>query len=144
LEELPLPCNSVLHRQSNGPCISRPLLGLLRRNLALRMGNNTHCRHLSQRETGTAHCPNAGQLVLAALNRNLNPRRRDCTLPDCYCSGRNAPCFTECWQLKANLFVERFNYMKLLIGYDGSKCADDALDGLKYAGLPRKAETTVL
>src|SRR5215471_6171580 len=34
--------------------------------------------------------------------------------------------------------------MKLLIGYDGSKCADDALDGLKYAGLPRKAETTVL
>lgn len=40
--------------------------------------------------------------------------------------------------------VERFNDMKLLIGYDGSKCADDALDGLKNAGLPRKAETTVL
>jgi nucleotide-binding universal stress UspA family protein len=40
--------------------------------------------------------------------------------------------------------AERFNDMKLLIGYDGSKCADNALDGLKYAGLPRKAETTVL
>ena len=32
-----------------------------RRNLALWMGNNTHCRHLSQRETGTVHCPNAGK-----------------------------------------------------------------------------------
>ena len=58
---------------------------------------------------------------------------------------RNAPCFTECWLLKTNLLAwNGFNDMKLLIGYDGSKCADDALDALKYAGLPRKAETTVL
>jgi nucleotide-binding universal stress UspA family protein len=34
--------------------------------------------------------------------------------------------------------------MKLLIGYDGSTCADAALDDLKYAGLPPKAETIVL
>jgi hypothetical protein len=33
--------------------------------------------------------------------------------------------------------------MKLLIGYGGSKCADDALDGLKYAGLHRKAASGV-
>lgn len=34
--------------------------------------------------------------------------------------------------------------MKLLIGYDGSACADAALDDLKRAGLPLEAEAVVL
>ena len=34
--------------------------------------------------------------------------------------------------------------MKLLIAYDGSKCAEDALDDLARAGLPRAAEALVL
>ena len=34
--------------------------------------------------------------------------------------------------------------MKLLIGYDGSTCADCALDDLRRAGLPREAEAVVL
>ena len=34
--------------------------------------------------------------------------------------------------------------MKLLIAYDGSKCADAALDDLRRAGLPRKMEVLVL
>lgn len=34
--------------------------------------------------------------------------------------------------------------MKILIGYDGSECADAALDDLRRAGLPRKAEARIL
>jgi nucleotide-binding universal stress UspA family protein len=34
--------------------------------------------------------------------------------------------------------------MKILIGYDGSECADAALEDLRRAGLPRKAEAVVL
>lgn len=34
--------------------------------------------------------------------------------------------------------------MKILIAYDGSECAQSALDELKRAGLPRKAEAIVL
>ena len=34
--------------------------------------------------------------------------------------------------------------MKLLIAYDGSKCADSALDDLTHAGLPEDAEALVL
>jgi len=34
--------------------------------------------------------------------------------------------------------------MKILIGYDGSECADAALDDLTNAGLPAKAETYIL
>jgi nucleotide-binding universal stress UspA family protein len=34
--------------------------------------------------------------------------------------------------------------MKILIGYDGSECADAALDDLKRAGLPQSAEARVL
>jgi nucleotide-binding universal stress UspA family protein len=34
--------------------------------------------------------------------------------------------------------------MKLLIGYDGSACAEAALDDLKFAGIPDKAEALVL
>lgn len=34
--------------------------------------------------------------------------------------------------------------MKLLIGYDGSPCADAALDGLRRAGLPREAKAIIL
>jgi len=34
--------------------------------------------------------------------------------------------------------------MKVLIGYDGSGCADAALDDLQRAGLPREAEAVVL
>ena len=33
--------------------------------------------------------------------------------------------------------------MKLLIAYDGSKCADSALDDLTHAGLPAKGEALV-
>jgi nucleotide-binding universal stress UspA family protein len=34
--------------------------------------------------------------------------------------------------------------MKILIAYDGSKCANDALDDLKRAGLPRQAQASVI
>jgi len=34
--------------------------------------------------------------------------------------------------------------MKILIGYDGSGCADAALDDLTHAGLPPAAETHIL
>ncbi|HSE34129.1 MAG TPA: universal stress protein [Pyrinomonadaceae bacterium] len=34
--------------------------------------------------------------------------------------------------------------MKILIGYDGSECADAAIDDLRRAGLPEKAEAQVL
>lgn len=36
------------------------------------------------------------------------------------------------------------NVMKILIGYDGSDCANAALDDLRRAGLPAKAEVVVL
>ena len=32
--------------------------------------------------------------------------------------------------------------MRLLIAYDGSKCADSALDDLKHAGLATEGEAT--
>jgi nucleotide-binding universal stress UspA family protein len=34
--------------------------------------------------------------------------------------------------------------MKILIGYDGSECADASIDDLKRAGLPEKAEAQIL
>lgn len=34
--------------------------------------------------------------------------------------------------------------MKILIGYDGSECADASIDDLKRAGLPEKAEVQIL
>ena len=34
--------------------------------------------------------------------------------------------------------------MKILIAYDGSSCADSALEDLRRAGLPRQSEATVL
>lgn len=34
--------------------------------------------------------------------------------------------------------------MKILIGYDGSECADAALEDLRWAGLPERAEAVVL
>ena len=34
--------------------------------------------------------------------------------------------------------------MKILIGYDGSECADAALDDLTHAGLPATAEAQIL
>ena len=34
--------------------------------------------------------------------------------------------------------------MKILIAYDGSSCADAALDDLRYAGLPRVAEALIM
>jgi nucleotide-binding universal stress UspA family protein len=34
--------------------------------------------------------------------------------------------------------------MKILIGYDGSECADAAIDDLKRAGLPERAEAQIL
>src|SRR5262245_23215103 len=36
------------------------------------------------------------------------------------------------------------NRMKILIGYDGSECADAALDDLRMAGLPSDAQIKVL
>jgi nucleotide-binding universal stress UspA family protein len=36
------------------------------------------------------------------------------------------------------------NKMRLLIGYDGSECANAALDDLQYAGLPQEAEVVIL
>jgi hypothetical protein len=32
--------------------------------------------------------------------------------------------------------------MRILIGYDGSECADAAIDDLRRAGLPREATPT--
>ena len=34
--------------------------------------------------------------------------------------------------------------MKILVGYDGSECADAALDDLARAGLPPSAEVQIL
>src|SRR5262249_37369798 len=34
--------------------------------------------------------------------------------------------------------------MKILIGYDGSECADSALSDLRRAGLPREGEAKIL
>src|SRR5215831_18637145 len=34
--------------------------------------------------------------------------------------------------------------MKILIAYDGSECAESAIDDLKRAGLPRRAEAAAL
>src|ERR1044071_7084545 len=34
--------------------------------------------------------------------------------------------------------------MRLLIGYDGSECANAALDDLRFAGLPTEAEVVIL
>ena len=34
--------------------------------------------------------------------------------------------------------------MKVLIAYDGSECADSALDDLTHAGLPEKGEALVM
>lgn len=34
--------------------------------------------------------------------------------------------------------------MRIIIGYDGSECADAALEDLRYAGLPAKAEALVI
>jgi hypothetical protein len=34
--------------------------------------------------------------------------------------------------------------MKVLIAYDGSSCANAALDDLRYAGLPRAAEVLIM
>jgi len=34
------------------------------------MGNNTHCRHLSQRKTGTLNCPDAVNSFLAAQKQS--------------------------------------------------------------------------
>ena len=34
--------------------------------------------------------------------------------------------------------------MKLLIAYDGSECADSAIDGLRQAGLPDEADAVVI
>jgi hypothetical protein len=34
--------------------------------------------------------------------------------------------------------------MKILIAYDGSSCADSALEDLRQAGLPRQSEAIVL
>jgi len=40
--------------------------------------------------------------------------------------------------------MEDRNRMKILIAYDGSECAESAIDDLKRAGLPRHAEAVVL
>jgi len=40
--------------------------------------------------------------------------------------------------------MENRNRMKILIAYDGSECAESAIDDLKRAGLPRRAEAIVL
>ena len=40
--------------------------------------------------------------------------------------------------------MEDRDRMKILIAYDGSECAESALDDLKRAGLPRRAEAIVL
>ena len=40
--------------------------------------------------------------------------------------------------------MEERNRMKILIAYDGSECAESAIDDLKRAGLPRRAEAIVL
>src|SRR5512145_1901372 len=40
--------------------------------------------------------------------------------------------------------MEDKDRMKILIAYDGSECAESAIDDLKRAGLPRRAEAIVL
>ena len=40
--------------------------------------------------------------------------------------------------------MEERDRMKILIAYDGSECAESAIDDLKRAGLPRRAEAIVL
>ena len=40
--------------------------------------------------------------------------------------------------------MEDRNRMKILIAYDGSEGAESAIDDLKRAGLPRRAEAVVL
>src|SRR6266542_1763553 len=40
--------------------------------------------------------------------------------------------------------MEDRDRMKILIAYDGSECAESAIDDLKRAGLPRRAEAIVL
>jgi len=40
--------------------------------------------------------------------------------------------------------MEERDRMKILIAYDGSECAESAIDDLKRAGLPRRAEAVVL
>src|SRR5262245_36836250 len=40
--------------------------------------------------------------------------------------------------------MQERNRMKILIAYDGSECAESAIDDLKRAGLPRRAEAVVL
>ena len=40
--------------------------------------------------------------------------------------------------------MEDRDLMKILIAYDGSECAESAIDDLKRAGLPRRAEALVL
>ncbi|MCI0524396.1 MAG: universal stress protein [Acidobacteria bacterium] len=40
--------------------------------------------------------------------------------------------------------MEDRDRMKILIAYDGSECAESAIDDLKRAGLPRRAEAVVL
>src|SRR5215468_9890870 len=40
--------------------------------------------------------------------------------------------------------MEERNRMKILIAYDGSECAESAIDDLKRAGLPRRAEAIVM
>jgi nucleotide-binding universal stress UspA family protein len=40
--------------------------------------------------------------------------------------------------------MEERDRMKILIAYDGSACAESAIDDLKQAGLPRRAEAIVL
>ena len=40
--------------------------------------------------------------------------------------------------------MEDKDRMKILIAYDGSECAESAIDDLKRAGLPRRAEDVVL
>jgi nucleotide-binding universal stress UspA family protein len=55
---------------------------------------------------------------------------------------RIAPLFVEHWDFGSKL--RRGTDMKILIGYDGSECADAALDDLMQAGLPANAEAHIL
>jgi nucleotide-binding universal stress UspA family protein len=47
-------------------------------------------------------------------------------------------------QLYADSRGFEVNIMKILIGYDGSDCAEAALDDLRRAGLPETAEAHIL
>jgi nucleotide-binding universal stress UspA family protein len=46
-------------------------------------------------------------------------------------------------KLEGKIMEDR-NRMKILMAYDGSECAESAIDDLKRAGLPRRAEAVVL